>query len=73
MFTTLLAYVVAFAGLVTVIAGAWGVRILIVDYKTGVPVPARYYAITIGMVAGGLGLIGLAQALRLLLVIVGQA
>jgi hypothetical protein len=72
MFTTLLAYVIALAGLVMIAAGIWGVRIVIVDYKSGVPVPARYYAITIGMVAGGLGLIGLAQALRLLLVLVGK-
>jgi hypothetical protein len=62
MLTTILAYVIALAGLVMIAAGAWGLFILL-SAETARP---RYYAIAIGM-SGGLGMIGLAQALRLLL------
>ena len=70
MRTTILAYVIAFAGVVTICAGAWGLYILVTE-KT-VKVPLRYYAIPIGLVSGGLGLLSLAQALRLLLAISGK-
>ena len=63
MLTTILAYVIALAGLVMISAGALGLFILL-SAKTARP---RYYAIAIGMMSGGLGMIGLAQALRLLL------
>ena len=70
MRTTILAYLIAFMGLVMIVAGAWGLFILVIE-KT-VRVPLRYYAIAIGMMAGGLGMGGLAQALRLLLEINGR-
>jgi hypothetical protein len=70
MRTTILAYVIAFMGLLVIAAGAWGLCVLVVE-KT-VRVPLRYYAIAIGMMSGGLGMGGLAQALRLLLVINGR-
>src|SRR5262249_7713971 len=69
MFTTILAYVTAIAGLVMVIAGLWGGSILLSE-RSEIRVPLRYYAISIGMIATGVGLIGIAQALRLLIVIV---
>jgi hypothetical protein len=71
MRTTILAYVIAVTGLVTIAGGAWGLFILVTERKR-VRVPLRYYAIAIGMMSGGVGLSGLAQALRLLLVINGK-
>jgi hypothetical protein len=70
MRTTILAYIIAFAGLVTIFAGAWGFFSLVTE-KT-VRVPRRYYAVAIGMICGGFGLVGIAQALRLLLAISGK-
>jgi len=35
-------------------------------------VPFRYYAMMVGLISGGLGLIGIGQALRLLLLILGK-
>ena len=75
MRTTVLAYAIAFVGLVTMALGIWGLFILAFERpmrvglrpSSRVPTPAlRYYAAAIGMISGGLGLIGLAQALRLL-------
>jgi hypothetical protein len=67
VFTTILAYLIAFTGLAMIAAGTWGALILISENTVRIPV--RYYATTLGMMACGLGLVGLAQALRLLLVI----
>jgi hypothetical protein len=67
--TILLAFVIAIAGAATIGAGVWALYILLTE-KT-VRVPSRYYAIAIGLISGGLGLVGLAQALRLLVVISG--
>ena len=52
--TTILAYVIALAGLLMIGAGAWDLSMS--DYASGIET-----------IAGGLGLVGLAQALRLLL------
>ena len=35
-------------------------------------VPFRYYAMVVGLISGGLGMIGIGQGLRLLLLIVGK-
>ena len=59
--TTILAYVIALAGLVVIAAGAWDLSTL----QTNTSVSD--YASGIETIAGGLGLVGLAQALRLLL------
>jgi hypothetical protein len=71
MRTTILAYVIAIVGVVTIVAGAWGLFIL--DTATIPRIPLRYYAIAIGMISGGLSMVGLAQALRLLLMIYGES
>jgi len=68
MFTTILAYVTAIAGLVMIAAGVWGGSSLM-SARSWRPIPQRYYAIVIGMIGSGIGLLGIAQALRLLLVI----
>ena len=68
MFTTILAYVTAIAGLVMIAAGAWGGFTLFVEGGR-FPIPRRYYAFAIGMIGTGVGLIAIAQGLRLLLLI----
>ena len=74
MRTTILAYAIALVGLITMGLGIWGFFGLVFERKR-VRLPSsprvltptlRYYAVAIGMISGGLGLIGLAQALRLL-------
>jgi len=70
MRTTILAYVIAFVGLAMIAAGAWGF-FLLNDAGPEVEVVLSDYAIAIELIGGGLGMIGLAQALRLLLEING--
>jgi hypothetical protein len=67
MRTTLLAYVIAGAGLVMLIFGAWGLFVL---NNAEIDVAVTDEAIVFGLIGGGLAMIGLAQALRLLLVVV---
>jgi hypothetical protein len=67
VFTTILAYLIAFTGLAMIAAGTWGALILISEKR--VRIGLRYYAAMLAMMACGLGLVGLGQALRLLLVI----
>jgi hypothetical protein len=67
MRTTLLAYVIAIVGFAMIVAGAWGFSMLLETTNEIVPVSLSDYAIGIEMMAGGLGMVGLAEALRLLL------
>ena len=73
MSTIVLAYVILFMGFVTFLAGAFGALMLLFEEfaKTG-RVPFRYYAMMVGLISGGLGLIGIGQGLRLLLLILGK-
>jgi len=65
MLTTILAYVIAAFGLATILAGGWSfVMLAIQDERDR---PFRHYAVAIAMLAGGFAMVGLAQALRLLL------
>jgi uncharacterized membrane protein YidH (DUF202 family) len=66
MRTTILAYVIALGGVAMIAFGLWELYILIRER-----VALRHYIPTILTIAVGLVLIGLAQALRLLLVLVG--
>jgi uncharacterized membrane protein YidH (DUF202 family) len=67
MLTTILAYVIAAVGLATILAGAWSfVMLAIQDERDR---PSRHYTVAIAMLAGGFAMVGLAQALRLLLLI----
>ena len=61
MRTTILAYAIAFMGLI--VGGVWGLFLLV---KMSVRPPLRYFAMAIGMISGGIAMGGLAQALRLL-------
>jgi hypothetical protein len=56
MRTTILAYVIAFAGLVTILAGAWGFYSLVTEIS--VRVPRRYYAIAIHVLCSPVTVIG---------------
>jgi len=63
MRTTILAYVIAVMGLVMMGVGAWGLSIL----EAQETIPLGDDLIAIGTIAAGLGMVGLAQALRRLL------
>jgi uncharacterized membrane protein YidH (DUF202 family) len=67
MRTTILAYVIALGGVAMIAFGLWELYILIRER-----VALRHYIPTVLTIAVGLVLIGLAQALRLLLVLMGQ-
>ena len=67
MNTTILAYVIAFGGVAMIVFGLWGLYTLITE-RAG-EFRLRDYISTIQAIAVGLVLIGLAQALRLLLLI----
>ena len=71
MVTSILAIVTAFVGLAVIIAGVWGAVVLMAQ-KADTPVPLRYYAIVIEMIGIGVGLLGIAQALRILLLILAK-
>jgi hypothetical protein len=49
--------------------GVWGLFLLV---KMSVRPPLRYFAMAIGMTSGGIAMVGLAQALRLLVAISGH-
>jgi hypothetical protein len=65
MRTTILAYVIAIVGLALMVAGARDIHLLYNEETFDVALSD--YEAPIRMIAGGLAMIGLAQALRLLL------
>ena len=67
MKTAILAYVIAFGGVAMIVVGLWGLFILIRERVAELGL--RDYIPTIQTIAFGFGLIGLAQDLRLLLLI----
>ena len=71
MITGILAIVIAFVGLAVIIAGVWGAVVLMAQ-KADTPVPLRHYAIVIEMIGIGVGLLGIAQALRILLLVLAK-
>jgi uncharacterized membrane protein len=73
MSTTVLAYLILFTGFMTFLAGAFSALMLLFEEVAKTErVPFRYYAMMVGLISGGLGLIGIGQALRLLLLILGK-
>ena len=73
MSTTVLAYVILFMGFMTFLAGAFGALMLLFEEVAKTErVPFRYYAMMVGLISGGLGMIGIGQGLRLLLLILGK-
>src|SRR5215813_1056042 len=74
MSTTVLAYLILFMGFITFLCGAFGVLMLLFEELSKTErVQFRYYAMVIGLMSGGLGMIGIGQGLRLLLLILGKA
>jgi hypothetical protein len=61
-------FVSAFAGIVMIAAGVWG-GIHLMSQRRRIRIPQRYFAIVIGMIGSGIGLLGIAQTLRLLILI----
>ena len=72
MGTTFLAWLIAILGLLMIAGGTWDVADLW-NQRRRTLVPLREWGIAIGLICGGFGMFGIAQALRLLraLVIVG--
>jgi hypothetical protein len=67
MKTTILAYVIALGGVAMIALGLWGLYIVIRERVAELRL--RDYIPTIQTIAVGLGLIGIARALQLLLLI----
>ena len=63
MRTFILAWVIGFLGLVMIVGGIWGVIDL---YRQEVRAPLKSYGGAISMICGGVAMLGVAQALRLL-------
>ena len=70
MRTSVLAYLTVAVGLIVIVAGLSGVFSLLTSPMPRVPL--RYWALALAMVAGGLSMIAVAQALRLLVKIALQ-
>ncbi len=70
MLTTILAWVIIALGVISIATGAWGTFILL--GRTLRPIPMRYWGFTVVTIAGGVGLIGVGQSLRLLILILHQ-
>jgi len=68
MRTFILAYVIALLGLIMIGGGIWLLFDLI---RQTARAPLRYYWRAVGMICGGVAMLGLAQALRLLLYALG--
>jgi hypothetical protein len=71
MFTSILAIVTAMVGVAVIIAGVWGGVVLVVN-RAETPISLRYYAIVIGTIGTGVGLLGIAKGLRILLLILDK-
>jgi hypothetical protein len=71
LLTGVLAVVIGFMGLGLIIAGA-SRSVFLMAERADTPVPLRDYAIVIGMIGIGVGLLGIAQGLRILLLILAK-
>ena len=73
MWTTVLAYVLDFMGFITFAAGGLAFMWLIFEEVGGSERnPLRNYAVVATLISGGLTMIGIAQGLRLLLLILAK-
>jgi hypothetical protein len=67
MRTTVLAYVIVLIGLIMLVFGAWGLFVL---HNAESDLALADEATMFGLIGGGFTMIGIAQALRLLVVVV---
>ena len=72
MVTSVLIFLIAILGLIMIVGGIWGLVILW-KQTAWTRLPLRYYGMTIGMICGGFAMWGIAQGLRLLLLILANA
>ena len=73
MWTTMLAYVLDFVGFITFATGGLAFMWLIFEEVGGSErIPLRYYAVVATLISGGLTMIGIAQGLRLLLLVLAK-
>ena len=73
MWTTVLAYVLDFMGFITFAAGGLAFMWLIFEEMgRSEGIPLRYYAVVATLISGGLSMIGIAQGLRLLLLVLAK-
>jgi hypothetical protein len=70
MITNILIFLIAICGLIMIVGGVGGLVFL---WNQRIPVQLRHYGMAIGMICGGFGMWGIAQALRLLLFILANA
>jgi hypothetical protein len=68
MRTIILAYLISFMDLVMAGGGVWGLFRLVPSKNR--PAPWRYYVMAFAMISGGITMLGIAQALRLLVRII---
>ena len=68
MRTTILAYVIAFLGLLMIGGGIWDLLDLL-RHRARTEIPIRYYGMAIGTICVGVAMGGIAQTLRLLVAI----
>jgi hypothetical protein len=68
MRTTILAYVIAFLGLLMIGGGIWDLLDLL-RHRAQTQIPIRHYGMAIGTICVGVGIGGIAQVLRLLVAI----
>ena len=71
MRTTILAYVIAFLGLLMIGGGIWDLLDLL-RHRARTEIPIRHYGMAIGTICVGVGIGGIAQVLRLLVAIAPQ-
>ncbi len=69
MGTTILAWLIVILALLMIAGGVWDVTDLW-NQRRRTAVPLREWGIAIGLICGGFGMLGIAQALRLLRMLV---
>jgi hypothetical protein len=69
MGTTVLAWLIGILGLLIIAGGIWDL-VDLWNQRRQTVIPLRNWGIAIGMIGGGVGMLGIAQGLRLLRVLV---
>jgi hypothetical protein len=72
MVTNILTFLIAILSLIMIAGGVWGL-VYLWNQRAQVRIPLRYYGMAIAMIGGGFAMWGIAQALRLLLVLLANA
>jgi hypothetical protein len=71
MITIVLTYLIAILGVIMIVGGIWGF-VHLWNQRKQIRIPLRYYGIAIGMISGGFAMLGIAQTLRLLFVLLAE-